>query len=336
LTLVINFHTIEKMKIFVTGATGFVGSHLIEYFLNRGDTEIIALVRNPDNLKWLKGLEIGVSKGDLFHIPDLPNDIDYVFHIAGLTKASQMADYYTVNQQGTASLFRSLISQGLKPKKVICLSSIAVSGPSSGLVPVKEESSPAPMTHYGKSKLEGEMEARKYGDALPVVILRVGAVYGPRDRDFLSLFNLVKKGILPLWGRGKKWISLCYVKDLACAFELTLEKPVFGETFHIADPEPYTWEEIGRTAGRLMGKDRIRRVYIPTAAAYPVVYLSEWIGKLTSSPSIVNSQKLKEGLQEAWIVDVRKAKERLGYSPLYTLQEGLRETLEWYRKTDWL
>ena len=117
------------MKALLTGGTGFIGSHLAELLLDKS-AEIFALVRDPHNLKWLKGLNIHLLEGDLLSIPSLPSDIDYVFHVAGLTNSSDVADYYTVNQQGTASLFKSLHDQKILPKKIICLSSLAAAGPS--------------------------------------------------------------------------------------------------------------------------------------------------------------------------------------------------------------
>ena len=108
LTTAGNFHKIQWMKAFITGGTGFIGSHLIDYYLlNKKDVEIFALVRDPNNLKWLAKHDLHIIRGDLFSIPSLPSDIDYIFHLAGLTLASDLANYYTVNQLGTASLFQT-------------------------------------------------------------------------------------------------------------------------------------------------------------------------------------------------------------------------------------
>jgi len=105
------------MKVFITGSTGFVGSHLIDYYLAKKDVEIFALVRDRNNLKWLKGYDINALEGNLFTIPSLPSDIDLVFHIAGLTLATNLADYYTVNQMGTAVFFRASFHKSSALKK---------------------------------------------------------------------------------------------------------------------------------------------------------------------------------------------------------------------------
>ena len=242
------------MKAFITGSTGFVGSHLIDYLLAKKDVEIFALVRDQNNLKWLKGYDINVVEGNLFNIPDLPSDIDIVFHIAGLTLSSNLADYYTVNQLGTASLFQALISQYLQPKKVLCLSSLAASGPSQDGQPVKELSPAHPITPYGLSKLKGEGEALNYKDDFPLVILRATALFGPRDRDFLAYFKFIKRGILPGLRSRERHLSLCYIKDLVRAMDLAAHKDLqSGEIINIADPQPYSWDEFGEASGEGAG-----------------------------------------------------------------------------------
>ncbi len=330
-----NFHTILPMKAFITGGTGFIGSHLIEFLLDKG-VEIYALIRDIDNLKWLKGLNINLLEGDLFSIPPIPADIDYIFHIAGFTKASKSADYYTVNQQGTASLFQSLESQQILPKKVIYLSSIAAAGPSLEKKPVKEDDPPHPTTPYGQSKLMGEREALNFKDVYPVVIVRVCAVFGPRDRDFLHYLNIIKKGILPSLSSQQKLLSLCYIKDLIQALDLCSQKELeSGEIINVADPRPYSWDEFGEAAGKAMGK-ALKRVRIPHFVLYLGALISEIGGKVSRKPSIFDRDKYREMKEAAWIADVRKATEKLSFSPQYSLQEAIQETIEWYLNNNWL
>lgn len=324
------------MKAFVTGGTGFIGSHVIEHLLQQPNTEVYALVRNPHKLRWLQGLKVLIAEGNLDSLPSLPPDIDYVLHIAGLTKAHKTADYYTVNQQGTASLFKGLRRQGIRPRKTILLSSLAVTGPSPDGKPIEESRPPAPVTPYGWSKLGGEQEALLVKDDFPDIILRVGGVYGPRDTDFLTYFKYIRKGILPTLGSGAKLVSLCYVKDLAHAVSLSMQKDMEnGEILHIADPEPYDWNQMGRLAGRILGKNPWH-VRLPFFAAYLAAWVSDLISQATNSPSIFSRQKLNEMKQKAWIADTSKAQKRLGYHPQYTLEEGLRETLAWYIQHGWL
>ena len=324
------------MKIFVTGGTGFIGSHLIDHFLDYKDAEIFALIRDLNKLKWLSGLNITPLKGDLHNIPALPSDIDYVYHIAGSIKAYKMADYYTVNLQGTASLFQSLISQQISPKKVVFLSSLAAIGPSKNERPVREDDEPRPVSPYGKSKLDGEIEVLKFKDRLPIVIPRVGAVYGPRDRSFVPYFKAIKRGILASIGSSKQLISLIYIKDLVQALELCIQKDTeSGEVFHIADPHTYSSDEMGIIAARVMDV-KLKKVKFPVPLAYTAAVISEIIGKITNKPGVFNRQRFQELKQSAWIADSTKAKELLDFTPQYSLQQGVEETVNWYLQHGWL
>lgn len=323
------------MKALLTGGTGFIGSHLAE-LLSDKSAEIFALVRDPHNLKWLKGLNIHLLEGDLLSIPSLPSDIDYVFHVAGLTNSSDVADYYTVNQQGTASLFKSLHDQKILPKKIICLSSLAAVGPSFDGTPVQESDVPHPITPYGKSKLRGEAEALKFKEVYPVVILRAPAVFGPRDKDFLQYFKWIKRGALPAIGSKQRYMSLCYVKDLIRALYLCSQKELeSGEIFNIGNQNPCSYDEFGELAGQAMGK-KLKKVKIPIPIGYLVALIADIAGRINKKPSILNLGKFKQMRQRGWIADMKKAKEKLSFQPQYSLQDAIQETLNWYLKHNWL
>lgn len=325
------------MKAFITGGTGFIGSHLIDYYLtNQKELEIFALVRDPNNLKWLAGRDIHFLEGNLFSLPSLPSDIDYVFHLAGLTLASDLAAYYTVNQQGTASLFQELQAQKISPQKIVCLSTLAAAGPSLDCEPVKESSTPHPITPYGESKLMGEAEALKFKDIYPIAILRATAVFGPRDRDFLPYFRFIKKGILPTLRHQNRLLSLCYVKDLCKAIHLVIQTELqSGEIFNIADPNPYSWDELGQTAGEIMGKS-LRKLRIPLVSLSVYARISELLGLLAKKPSLINRYRVRDMKERCWIADVKKAEEKLFFRPDYSMKDAVHETIEWYLERDWL
>lgn len=324
------------MKILITGGTGFIGSHLIDHFLDCNDTEIFALVRDLNNLKWLNGLKINLLKGDLLNIPSIPPDIDYVFHVAGSTKAYKIADYYTVNQQGTASLFQAIQTQNIRPKRIVYLSSLAASGPCSDGTAVKEDSRPNPVSPYGKSKLEGETEALKYKDSFPLVIARISVVFGPRDKALIPYFKFIQKGILPSVGSKQKLVSLIYIKDLITALDRCLHKDLSnGEILHFANPAPSSWEELGRIAAEAM-EIKLMNLKFPLPLAYLISCGAEVLGKIRRDPSILNRQKFEELRQDGWVADTKKAEEKLGFTPQYSLREAIHETIDWYMKENWL
>ena len=324
------------MKVLITGGTGFIGSHAVDYYLKNENAEIFALVRDLNNLKWLKGLNIIPLEGDLDNIPELPPDIDYVFHIAGSIKACKSAEYYTVNRRGTASLFQSLASQKISPEKIVYMSSLAASGPSQQGRPVKENDTPHPVSLYGRSKLEGELEALKFKDRFSIVILRVGAVYGPRDRAFLPYFQFIKKGLLLSVGTVQKKVSLVYVKDLVKALQLCIHKNIpSGDVIHIANPQSCSFDDIGRAAAEIM-QVTLRKIRFPLPLAYLITLASDMAGKISKNPNVLSRQKFDEMKQDAWIADTTKARELLSFYPEYPLSKGMEETINWYLEHGWL
>jgi dihydroflavonol-4-reductase len=322
------------VKAFVTGGTGFVGSHLVEA-LSRVGVEIFALIRNPKRLKWLKGLNFHILEGDLFSIPSLPGDLDVVYHLAALTKATKAKDYYTVNHRGTASLFESLSRQGLNPK-IIQVSSLSASGPSVEGRPVREDDPPQPVSPYGRSKLLAEGEALRRKDKLSVVILRPGTIFGARDRDMLVLLKLVKRGILPKIFDGRLRVSLCYIKDVVRALLLCLRHNLSsGEILHIAAADPPSAMDIGQMAAGLMGL-KPRLVNISPRVAGAAARMMEWSARLAKKRASLNRNLLREMKEITWVADVRKAAERLGFRAETPLPMALIETIGWYREQGWL
>jgi dihydroflavonol-4-reductase len=300
------------MNILVTGATGFIGSHLVDA-LSATDAEIYALVRDPAKLPTESARRIHAVAGELADVPRLPARPDVVYHLAGLTKALNPKDYYTVNAKGTASLLDALDRQGFRPK-VVVLSSVAAGGPSKRDSRRKESDPPEPMTPYGKSKLAGEREALARTDRFPVVLLRAAAVYGPRDPDFLALFRTVERGVVLSLGFKRRLISLCYVRDVARALLRAAETPLpSGEVFNIAGPEPCTMAEFGQLAGGFMGR-RSRKIILPLGLAYPGVLAAEALSTLARKPGPISWDKYRDYRQAGWVSDVDKARELLGLS----------------------
>lgn len=318
-------------KILVTGATGFIGSHLIERLLKEG-YEVWALVRSrkplPESVNMIYG---DLTGGDL---PPL-RGFDHVFHLAALTRALVPSDYYKVNFLGTKSLVERLLRDGGLKGRFVFLSSLSAQGPAFGSRPCTEEDVPRPVSPYGKSKLEAETFLKGISDELDVLIVRPSIVYGPRDTYMLEFFRLIKKGFLPLIREDQR-LSLCYVADLVEALVLGLSiKVTSGEVVLISDGEIYPLRYIADMVALILGV-KYRVIKVPLTVAKTVALVNELWGRMTKRPPAFGINKFMEARQEAWICDITKAKAILGFRPRYTLKEGLEGTLNWYLENGWL
>jgi len=325
----------QGMIALVTGATGFIGSRLIEQLLADSQNKVYALVRNPAKLNWLTPTRnLSLLVGDLFSLPAIPADCQVVFHLAGLTKAVKPSAYYTVNQQGTASLLEKLARSGLAPR-FVHLSSLAAGRPSTDGTPVREDEPPAPASPYGHSKLLAEEEVLKHREQFPVIILRAAAIYGPRDHDFLQFFQTVNRGWLLTFNK-KLVMSLCYVDDLVRALEIAATAPIkSGEIYNVADPVPRTWEEIGLEAARIL-KRRVRKIACPLWLVKGAAGVSEAAARISGRPSALNRSKCRDLEKQYWVAEVSKIKRDLGFETSWDFQQALSVTLSWYQENKWL
>lgn len=327
-----------SQRVLVTGGTGLVGSHLVELLLRKGYA-VACLVRDPRRLRWLAGLDVDVVVGDCSEpetlIPAVRN-ASVVFHVAGLTKARKVRDYYAVNYIGTKNILQACARNAPGIKKFVLISSLAAAGPSPDGDPVKDDDVPRPVSDYGKSKLLAEEEALRYKDMFPVVVLRPSAVYGPRDRDMYELFRWACRGLtIELFG-GERSINLCYVEDLAAAILLAAEKETRnGGIYCVAEDRPYSWSEFRQTLLATGGVNAFN-IKIPYALAYLIGLASEIGGLFTSRPALTNRQKVREAAQKHWICDLSKTEMELGFKALVPLQRGLTITWRWYRDHNWL
>ena len=187
-----------KTKVLITGANGFIGSHLVEY-LSRHDYEISCLIRKTSNLQWLEKSSVEFITGEITDKTSLVHAVtekDYIFHLASLTKAISPVDYYRVNTEGAKNLLQACAMHNPALKRFVLVSSQAAAGPSPSEKAIDETFPPHPITDYGKSKWEAEKIAREYMEKIPITIIRPPAVYGPRDRDVYVQFKMVKGGWL--------------------------------------------------------------------------------------------------------------------------------------------
>ena len=322
--------------ILLTGGTGFVGGHVLERL--RADGVPVRCVVRSKAGRSLDAASLGATEvvaGDLETGEGLNQalaGVDTVIHLAGVTKALRREDYYDGNVRATTNL---LLAMAGSDARMVHVSSLAAIGPAeSPRRPVGEDAEPHPLTHYGKSKLEGERLVRaSFPDA---VIVRPPVVYGPRDTDVFQMLKLVAKGWSLQISGGERWFSAIYVADLAGALaSLARSRAGAGRTYYLAHREPVSWGGLARSAARIMGV-KLRVVRIPAALALEVGTCAEYWAQLTGKPGIVTREKMTEAVCEAWICDTERARAELGFEAATDLEHGLAATLQWYKEAGWL
>jgi nucleoside-diphosphate-sugar epimerase len=326
------------MKVFMTGATGFVGSFLAETLI-QSDHEVRCLVRKESNLRWIADLEVECYYGSLFDQESLIRGMegcDTIYHVAGVTKARTEDEYYRGNFEGTKNVIDAAFRSENKLSRFIHVSSQAAVGPSPTIIPIDESHPANPLTYYGKSKWAAEEYVQSFLGKMPVTIVRPSAVYGPRDTDILEFFRTVKFGIIPQLGGSEKYLSLIHVKDLARGIMIAGEhEKSIGETYFITSPEPYSWQEISRITLNILQKKGFK-IPVPLPLIKAVAAISEGLASLTKKPALVNKQKVIEMEQNFWTSAPNKAQNDLNFKAEIGLENGIRETLIWYKEQKWL
>ena len=320
------------MKALVTGAAGFIGSHIVEALTKKG-YDVTCLARKSANLRWVEHLNIKYIHGDLADPESYAGQIagfDYVFHLAGLTKAVSEKEFFKANAENTKKLLQVVAERNPAVNRFIFLSSLAAIGPSSNGRPVREDSPPRPVSAYGKSKLDAESAVLEYSDRMPVTILRPPAVYGPRDRDFLLLFRSIKKGFFPYW--GKCYYSLIYVEDLVKGIMVSAESQrAENKTYFLSDRLIYTNDDMVREISSALHTNAVR-IRLPLALMPVLALIAQKIDK----KGIINTDRVKDFRFSNWTCDPGKSEKELGFRPGITLQEGIKWTEDWYRVQRWL
>jgi nucleoside-diphosphate-sugar epimerase len=324
------------MKAVVTGATGFVGGHLVDRLLARGDT-VTALARSPARAAPLAERGVRIVPGDLANIDaltDAARDCDVVYHAAAILGAPTEAALMTANRDGTINVARCCANL-LAPPRIVLVSSMAAGGPARRDVPRIVDGNDHPVTGYGRSKLAAEQALATF--AVPWCILRPPVVYGPADHEgFLPLFKSVKFGIAPMFGDGSMQVSLVHVSDLADA--IVLAGTVAGvecRTFYVNHPEIVTGADIVRTIARTMHRSPLP-VPIPRWAAAVALGVTGIWAEVFQRKSILHPDKLHEFYQDAWTADASPFIAATGWQPKLDLEHGISDTAAWYRKAGWI
>ncbi|HTY07728.1 MAG TPA: NAD-dependent epimerase/dehydratase family protein [Candidatus Edwardsbacteria bacterium] len=323
----------------VTGANGFIGSHLVQALLAHGH-QVRCLVRRTSDLKWLSCLEIDIRYGSLDDTGSLLaacRDADYVFHLAGAVKARHKADFDRHNSDGALNIARAALEAAPGLRRFLFSSSQAAAGPAAALdAPVCENDECQPLSDYGKSKLLAEQRLRILSDKLPLTIIRPPSVYGPRDTEVFMYFQWIDRGLALLPGFKTRYAHLIYVADLVNGMVQAAESDAaLGKTYFLAGDRAYSWQEISGIIARSMGKRPIK-VHLPLFLAHFSAILAEAGAAVTNRPSTFDRQKVREMSQLYWAVSTKAAQRDFGFKSEYDLPRGVEETVKWYKDKKWL
>jgi len=322
----------------VTGASGFIGSHIVEALATSG-LLVRALVRKSSSLTFLERTEAELAFGDVtdpMSLRSALNGMQGVVHCAGLTKALSLDKYRQVNRDGIENLLHACRSMHPCPFRIVILSSLAAFGPSRAGRPVCEGDRPDPVSDYGRSKLEGHQVAESFMNKLPISILIPPAVYGPRDRDIYAYFKFAKMGIVPFLGHGERYLSIIYVKDLArAAVECLLREEASGRSYFVEDGEVHTWKSFARAISSAMSRKPVS-VVLPRFLALGAAILVDASSQITRQPPLLGTQKMRELLQPSWTCSGERIRQELGWQAQYALGNGVEETYRWYVEHGWL
>lgn len=336
----------KEKKILITGASGFIGSTAVDMALELG-YDVWAGIRASSSRKYLQDkrirfIDLNYSDKEKLtaQLEDFyrENDkFDAIVHIAGLTKARKKTDFFDVNYLHVKNFVDSLVETKSVPDVFVFMSTLGAIGlgDEKNYTPLPFDAKPNPNTEYGKSKLKAENYIKSI-DNFPYVILRPTGVYGPRDKDYLILMRAVKKGLNVGAGFRKQILSFIYVEDLVRIIFDCIEKQISRKEYNVADGDVYTDSEFNRIVQQALKKNRVIRIKVPLLLVKPTAWISEKMFAMLGKSTTFNSDKYKIMKQRNWACDTTPIKTDLGFVPKYHLKEGVEETVEWYRKNQWL
>ncbi len=347
-------------KVLVTGATGFIGQHLVRMLLERGD-EVACLRRKSSNVDHYNSLDVRLVEGDVTAPDTLPPAVagtEEVYHLAGLVSALRREDFFRVNEQGTRNLMAACAATGTPPV-VVLVSSLAAGGPQVGAEIRKEDDRPAPVSNYGRSKRAAEIAAAELAERVPLTIVRPPMVFGGGDRAMLQIFRpIARLGVHLVPGYRASRFSLIHVEDLCQGMLLAARlgqrvapstaengtdaskspqaKTSFRGYYYLAHDEQPTYAELGKLIGQALG--RRRTLCLPTAIWFMrlVALTNEGIGRLRTRPPALNLDKAREAAAGSWTCSPERARRELGWSCGADLTTRLTQTVNWYREQGWL
>lgn len=327
-------------SILITGASGFVGSHLVEEALSRG-YNTWAAIRPTSSRRYLKDERLHIIELDYSHpdtlkaqlqaiLPDMPDGWDYVVHAAGATKAATETHFMRANYMATRHLTGALKKLNILPRKFIYISSFAAAQTKKGKAPDAEAN-----TAYGRSKQKTEQFLLST-DYLRCVILRPTGIYGPREKDYLRVAKTLKRHINLRVGYRQQTLSFLYVKDFCQAVFLSLNNGQTKQIYPLSDGKDYSADEYTETLKQLLGVRSLLNITVPLWLLRLICTMGQLLAWLTGHTPLLNNDKYKILKQRDWHCPITLAKEEMHFNPQYDLQQGMAETISWYKNEKWI
>ncbi len=346
-------------KTLVTGASGFIGSHLVRALVESGHA-VTCLVRHGSVVEPLETLTTRLCVGDVTDADSLTSAIegqDVVFHLAGRTQALNAREFHAVNETGTRAIAQACAAR-TPPPVLVNVSSVAAAGPSTLDRPHTETDPSAPISHYGRSKRAGELAVAAVAHRVPVTVVRPPIVIGPSDRLSLPLFaSVVRFGLQALPSLSKPRFSIIHVTDLVKMLIAAAEK---GERldgqlqspsdeaarldsvatgqgmYYASDGQDPTLGELAQMIAHAAGRRRAIMLPLPASVTWSVAAVMELLAHVLHQPVSLNLDKAREATAGCWTCSSQKAAEQLDFVPATSLGKRVQETVQWYREAGWL
>ena len=328
-------------SILITGASGFIGSFIVEEALRR-NFEVWAAVRKSSSHQFLTDerihfIELNLSSEEALRQQLAGHRFDYVIHAAGVTKCLDKQDFFRINTEGTKHLVRALLALQMPLRRFVYISSLSIMGAIREQQPyeeIRESDTPRPNTAYGESKLQAEQWLDT--QPIPYIILRPTGVYGPRERDYFMMVKSIQAHTDFAVGFRQQDITFVYVTDVVQAVFLALEKGQTGRRYFLSDGEVYQSAAFSNYIRRELGNPWWIRITAPLWLLRVITFVGEYVGRLTGKVTALNNDKYYIMRQRNWRCDITPACQELGYKPQVKLEEGVRRSIKWYRDNGWL
>jgi len=332
-------------NILITGASGFIGSFLVEEGLKR-DYEVFAGIRGTSSKEYLKDPRIHFLEMDFSSVEKLVVTLEackilgirfqYIIHNAGITKAGKKEDYFRVNAQNTQNFIQALDQSGMVPEKFLYMSSLAAYGPGNPatMLPVMLADTPNPIELYGKSKLEAEKYIRSL-ETFPWLIFRPTGVYGPREKDYYVFFKTMSRGMETYIGSRQQILTFIYVKDLVRLIFDALKSPIVRRSYFISDGKEYDTKTFAAITKKILQRKTVK-ITVPSGIVKQLAFGLEKIFGLFGTIPTLNTEKYRVLSSTNWRCETDPLQHDFGFIAEYDLEKGVSETIDWYKTEHWL